>query len=289
MKYHYYMLIICLLLFWTKPVYAEQSENTFDNFLTTLFSMRANMLITPNPEVLDDYYNRNLPSSDQAYKQEFQRSIYLNAWADSREISLLSSESKVHILDKSINGDVVRVRVKHDESIQYLHENQFIPYDIDGFKLGTIHNMVLRKKNHSWIVVSDDFADPIAALPGRIPKFTSTRYLPELQDDDNQSVLNQKIGKKYNREKAVNYANKFAGFPINEEKLGDYNREYHDFTNLGGDCTNFASQVLGDKDEGGGLPMTDDWFYRDGAHSKTWTHTDSFLNFLKTSRIWRVP
>lgn len=73
------MLIICLLLFLTKPVYAEQNEDSFDNFLTTHFSNRSNMLITPKPEILKEYYNLKIPSSDEAYKQMVQRSMYLNA------------------------------------------------------------------------------------------------------------------------------------------------------------------------------------------------------------------
>lgn len=265
-------------------MHAEQNEETLEQFLTTLFSKRADTLIKPAPEVLKDYYNRQWPSSDRAYKQEFLRSIYLNTWADSRDISLLDSESRVHILDKSINGDLAKVRVKHDEKIDYLHKQQFIPpFDIDSFKIGTIHHMVLRKNKDSWTVVRDDFSDPIAAPPDRIPKSASVQYFPEPQDDSNQSVAKQQVQKRYNREKAVHYANKYAGFPFNEDKLGVYNRKYRDFNDYGGDCTNFVSQVLGDKEEGGGLPMTDDWYYRNGKHSKSWAHTDSFLNFLKTS------
>ena len=61
------MLILCFLLLWAKPVYGEQNENDLDKFLPLLFSLRTNMLMTPNPEVIDSYYNRNIASSDQAY------------------------------------------------------------------------------------------------------------------------------------------------------------------------------------------------------------------------------
>jgi len=57
----------------------------------------------------------------------------------------------------------------------------------------------------------------------------------------------------------------------------------------GGDCTNFASQVIGDPKEGGGLPMTRNWRYFYGKEgSESWIRTDSFKHFLIRSGYGKV-
>ncbi|WP_169891087.1 amidase domain-containing protein [Litchfieldia alkalitelluris] len=280
MSFVRFVVIIYLILGLAKPVYAEGETNSLDSFLSTLFSERTSNLLTLNPGRLDSFYNRQVTSSDRAYKQEVQRSIYLNSFAQNREIQVVDTDSHIYILDKKEFGNKVKVRLKHDSTIQYIYENQHIPYDVEEFKLGTFHNIVLEKRDEKWVVVSDYFADPIADQPGLIPKVTSNEYLL-ISKNIRDKAVSTKIGEgtKYNREKAVKYANKYAGF----SKANSFNNKYIDFTYLGGDCTSFASQVLADQDEGGGLPMTDDWYYRHGGYTKSWAHTDSFMRFLEKS------
>ena len=78
--------------------------------------------------------------------------------------------------------------------------------------------------------------------------------------------------REYNREAAVAYARKWA-----------YGRNpaYYDFSRIGGDCTNFASQCIF---AGAGImnftPVTG-WFYR-SANDRTasWTGVEYLYNFL---------
>lgn len=80
----------------------------------------------------------------------------------------------------------------------------------------------------------------------------------------------------YNREAAVAYARRWA--------LGR-NPAYYDFQNLGGDCTNFASQCIY---AGAGVmnytPGTG-WFYR-SANDRTpsWTGVEFLYEFLVNNR-----
>lgn len=76
----------------------------------------------------------------------------------------------------------------------------------------------------------------------------------------------------YNREKAVNYANEWA-----------YRRNpaFYDYSYIGGDCTNFASQVLY---AGSGImnyTPTFGWYYL-SANNRTpsWTGVNQLYNFL---------
>jgi len=82
--------------------------------------------------------------------------------------------------------------------------------------------------------------------------------------------------KQYDRAKAVAYAHKWA--------MGR-NPKYYDFENLGGDCTNFASQVLY---AGSGVmnpTPTFGWYYY-GLNNRApaWTGVDLLYRFLIYNR-----
>ena len=83
------------------------------------------------------------------------------------------------------------------------------------------------------------------------------------------------VNNEYSRTRAAQYIYKYAVTP---------NTFYYDFTNDGGDCTNFVSQVLA----AGGMPMTypvynptiKDWYYYNQiwgtGRSATWTNAHCF-------------
>lgn len=65
----------------------------------------------------------------------------------------------------------------------------------------------------------------------------------------------------------------------------NYNADYADFTDYGGDCTNFVSQCIY---EGGGLPMhygtsytNTCWYYRTSTNrSSSWTGVDELYDYI---------
>lgn len=79
----------------------------------------------------------------------------------------------------------------------------------------------------------------------------------------------------YDRQKAVEYAKKYAF---------NYNDKYFNYTNFGGDCTNFISQCL----LNGNLQMDysyDGWFYTSpNNHSSSWTSVEEFWNYALKNR-----
>lgn len=85
----------------------------------------------------------------------------------------------------------------------------------------------------------------------------------------------------YNRLAAVQYAHKWAY---------GRNPEYYDFENIGGDCTNFASQCLF---AGTGIMnFTPDlgWYYIDSNRkAPAWTGVEYFYNFLNRNEISAGP
>jgi len=76
----------------------------------------------------------------------------------------------------------------------------------------------------------------------------------------------------YNRQKAVEYANIYSF---------SRNPKYYDFSNLGGNCTNFVSQCL----HAGGCPFNFEyplgWFYKSiNNRSPSFTGVEFLYNFL---------
>ncbi len=80
----------------------------------------------------------------------------------------------------------------------------------------------------------------------------------------------------YDRQKAVEYAHRWAF---------SRNPDYYDFSYIGGDCTNFASQVLyAGYGEMNYRPVTG-WYYNSlNDRSPSWTGVNELYNFLINNR-----
>ena len=80
----------------------------------------------------------------------------------------------------------------------------------------------------------------------------------------------------YNREAAVDYARRWA--------MGR-NPAYFDFEEIGGDCTNFASQCLFAGAKVMNYTPVTGWFYRSsGDRTASWTGVEYLYNFLTANR-----
>ncbi|GAE88597.1 hypothetical protein JCM21531_2050 [Acetivibrio straminisolvens JCM 21531] len=80
----------------------------------------------------------------------------------------------------------------------------------------------------------------------------------------------------YNRAKAVEYAHRWA--------FGR-NPKYFNFDKLGGDCTNFASQVLFAGSNVMNFTPTYGWYYIDAnRRTPSWTGVNYLYNFLVNNK-----
>ena len=80
----------------------------------------------------------------------------------------------------------------------------------------------------------------------------------------------------YNREKAVSYAKRWAL---------SRNPAYYDYSMIGGDCTNFASQVLFSGTGAMNFKPVYGWYYINANEkSPSWTGVNELYNFLVKNR-----
>jgi len=91
------------------------------------------------------------------------------------------------------------------------------------------------------------------------------------------------ITAEYNREKAVEYAKRWAL---------DRNPEYYDYSQIGGNCTNYVSQCVYAGSEVMNYTKDIGWYYIDANDkSPSWTGVKFFNNFMTQNKggraLWR--
>ncbi|OAB38812.1 hypothetical protein PMSD_07360 [Paenibacillus macquariensis subsp. defensor] len=243
--------------------------------LNHIFQLRAEVMINQNIHALDAHYLTNQQVSSYAYQHEKNRVNYLNEWAKKRSITLVDAKSDIRLVRVKKKVDTATISLVQSLQISYDYPNKIVP--TQSFGVGTRHFITLHKVNGKWMIYKEWYLDPLDENPNKIamtpdgiaPSFISTREMSK--------------SKKYNRTRAINYANKYAGVAWGAGNNHRYNNKYRDYTSQGGDCTNFASQVIGDK-EAGGLPLTNMWRYNErSGGSERWVRTDSFSNFILRS------
>ena len=80
----------------------------------------------------------------------------------------------------------------------------------------------------------------------------------------------------YNRQAAVDYANRYALSP---------NPAFYNFENIGGDCTNFASQCIFAGARVMNFTPVFGWYYIDvNNRTPSWTGVDELYNFLVSNQ-----
>lgn len=81
---------------------------------------------------------------------------------------------------------------------------------------------------------------------------------------------------KYDRQKAIQYANKWAY---------TRNPKYYNFDKIGGDCTNFVSQCLYEGCKTMNYKKTNGWYYKNANDkSPSWTGVEFLYNFLVNNK-----
>jgi hypothetical protein len=251
---------------------SSQSEPNLTVFINELFLARTQILINHKPESIRHYYLEATQTSQSAYQHEENRSEYLLEWAKHRGVDFTKAESKIRITRQVVGEDIARISLVNSMQLTYQYHGK--ESASQQFGLGTRHGITLQKVKGQWHVYSEWYSDPLEEDPTLI-SVHADNHKPT------KPTIIQPVRKKYNRKQAVAYADKYAGSAWGAGNKLKYNPHYKDYSFLGGDCTNFASQVIGDSAEGGGLPMTSNWHYdnKQGG-SEAWVRTDSFKNFL---------
>ncbi|WP_239619233.1 amidase domain-containing protein [Cohnella mopanensis] len=287
------MVLITVILFTLNPyspvdaaVSQSKTELEIVQYVQDLFDARSRFLLSKDDTMLNNFYLSTEKASRHALNQEKIRKEYVNAWAARRKVQFVRAQSHVRVPRIRMDGKLAKVSVVQSQQLEYTYPEPFSVYQ--SFGIGTRHALTLIQKDGKWHVLREWYSDPLNENPKLISD-TDDRFPNPLIHEHSRPMHLNKAKSGYHRDRAVAYANKYAGAAWGAGNNYRYNKKYRDYTSDGGDCTNFASQVIGDPIEGGGLRMTANWRYwfRSGG-SHTWIQTDRFSKFLQNSGYVRI-
>lgn len=271
------------------------SDQELRDALTRMFDTRLELLLltpTRTPDLLPNDYILTDDAGRMALLHERRRSQYIRTWADKRNIRMMKPNGVLQIKRLRRNGVLARAEMIHTVQLSYTYplHPQIPP---QSFGLGTKHRVILKLEQGVWKLLHDEYSDPLYVNPELIPADGVPGFpapvmarTPAQHPNARWRIDQAPAGRPSpSRARAVAYADRYAGSAWGAGNLGEYNAKYKDYTDYGGDCTNFISQVWGDTREGGGLPQTSLWHYSSSrGGSSAWIHTDLFKQYLLESK-----
>ncbi|TYQ14702.1 UNVERIFIED_CONTAM: putative amidase-like protein [Acetivibrio alkalicellulosi] len=244
-------------------------SDAHQNLVENIFYIRNNAFLEGNLEKIEPLYNKDTKLGTWAYEHQAIKMKYLHNWADKQGVNFTDISTKIvirHIKDAQ-SGYQYNFICSTEYKYSYIND----PETENFFRIGTYHSLKLEKKDGKWLISKEWYTDP----------FADSLNLDNIKTDEfKEYILNSKPRDLSNlnqrRLSAVEYADRYCGAAADEEYGLSYNKKYKDYNPLGGDCANFASQVL---HEGANFKKTNTWRYdKDG--SKAWVNAQAFTDYM---------
>lgn len=262
-----------------REVYKDKGENPkeiseqYTVLLENLFDYRNKAILDKNEDILKGLYDTDIKFGLWAYEQEVKKMKYLENWSSKQGVKFNNIKTKVKIKkmrerEKNLYGIICDVSTEY----KYSYEND--PKKINMFRIGTYHYLHVKIKDDKYIITKEWYTDP----------FADSLNLENIKSDDiknyiiNHEEIHPELTKE--QEKAIEYAHRYCGAAADEEFGLKFNTKYRDFNCDGGDCANFASQIMY---ESGKFKKNAIWNYENGSATKAWVNAQGFKNYIVNS------
>lgn len=249
----------------------QDISREYEIYLKNLFDYRNKAIMDHSEEILKNIYDTDIKFGLWAYEHEIKKMQYLKNWSDKQGVVFNDIDAKIKInkireREENLYGIICTVCTKY----KYYYENQ--PNMQNEFQIGTQHYLHVRVRDGHYVITKEWYSDPFADSLNleninskEIKNFILSQQPVQLDLTDKQK-------------KAVNYAHKYCGAATNETgKIYLINPNYKDFNCEGGDCANFASQIMF---ESGTFSKNPTWNYEKGQATKAWVNAQGFKNYL---------
>jgi hypothetical protein len=265
-----------------------------EEVLQDIYNKRNESFLTGDTSTLKEFYDTSQKYGIWALEHEIKRVKYFCKWTQEREMELVDVKTYTRIKKKTVKGNKAYLALEETYKFDYIYP-QDTPTIINTFGVGIRHWVNLVKKNDKWIVYNDwytdCFEDALRGITANIDDNTDRDSESHIVDSYFIELIEKSAlayGGRYNRVRAVQYADKYCGAAWGSGNNYKYNPIYYDLNGAGGDCTNFVSQVLGDKKEGGGIPFDCRWYCNYPKHGRAqggtaWANADGLKNYLINS------
>lgn len=235
-----------------------------------IFRNRSNAIINEDLKLIQSLYDTSTKYGTWAYRHELARMKYIHDWEKKQGVKFTDVLSAVKIRSIKPKDEKLSINLMCSTEYKYIYENE--PDIINSFRIGTYHVLDLLYKDEAWIITREWYRDPfenslnISKLNVEaIKEYISAHEARDLSD----------IGKR--RKNAAEYADRHCG-AAGEKRYGyKYNKNYRNYNSQGGDCANFASQILY---EGGKFRKNHMWNYDSKGATRAWLNADGLKSYM---------
>ncbi|MCI9062302.1 MAG: amidase domain-containing protein [Romboutsia sp.] len=253
----------------------DQMKQQYQLLLENLFDYRNKAILEQNEEILKELYDIEKKTGLWAYEHEVEKMKYLKNWSSKQGVTFneIKTEVKIRkVKEKEKEDDLYGIICNVATDYSYSYENEKDVKNI--FRIGTEHYLNVKIKDNQYIITKEWYTDP----------FADSLNLENIKSDDIRSyILSQQkpdIQLTQEQEKAIDYAHRYCGVSTEDEYEFKFNKEYKNFNPDGGDCANFASQIMY---ESGRFKKNSIWNYDNRNGTKAWVNAQGFKNYILNS------
>lgn len=263
-------LVLLPLITASATVEGEINEKeTVSEVIEKYFINRNKAIIDKDLEFIQSMYDMNTKYGTWAYEYEVKKAKYIYNWAEKQGVKFTEISPKVVIRRLRGSNGKYSANLICSTEYKYVYENE--PEIVNSSRIGTYHSLSLQNKDGEWIITKEWYKDP----------FADSLNLDNIKAEDiSQYILSQPARELANiserRKGAIEYASKYCGAASEEKYNFKYNVKYRDYNPQGGDCANFASQVLF---EGAKFKKNHSWNYDSKGATGPWVNADKFKSY----------
>lgn len=248
----------------------QEGDEEITDSVKQIFNNRNNAIISGDVKLIQSLYDTSTKYGTWAYQHELTKVKYIHNWEQRQGVKFTQIIPTVKIRSIKPKGEKYSINLICSTEYKYIYINE--PDKVNSFRIGTYHVLDLLYKDEVWIITREWYKDPFEDILnlGRLNVDSINQYVSTHGARDLSSIGDR-------REKAVEYAEKYCGAasaPIYEFK---YNKKYRNYNSQGGDCANFASQILY---EGGKFRKNHMWNYDSKGATRAWVNADGFKSYM---------
>ncbi len=257
----------------TTSVTERTADGDLKKRIKQIFVMRNQALLAEDKNKLQALYDREVKKGAWAYEHELKKMKYLHNWSAKQGVKFTKIKPEVVIRKLEKEADKLSVSLMAATTYQYVYEGA--PHKYNSFRIGTYHVLDLKTVDNRLAITKEWYTDP----------FADSLHLDKMKNQEIKELIlagepKDLSGLDKKRLQAVKYTTKYCGAASPAPHSWQYNYDYKNYNYQGGDCANFASQMLY---EGGGFKKNGVWNYSRGSGTKAWVNAQAFNQYMVSS------
>ena len=247
----------------------NETEDLTDS-IKQIFRNRNNAIINGDLMLIESLYDTSTKYGIWAHQHELTKMKYIKNWGQKQGVKFTDIIPTIKIRSIKPKGDKFSVNLLCSTEYRYVYENE--PDKVNSSRIGTYHILDLIYKDEVWVITREWYKDPFedSLNLGKIKVDSINQYISTHTARDLSDIGDR-------RKNAIEYADKYSGAASEEKYDFKYNKKYRNYNSQGGDCANFASQVLF---EGGKFKKNHMWNYNNSGATRAWLNADGFKSYM---------